>query len=324
MKKLVWMFSGQGSQYYRMGLDLYQEDSLFRQEIHRCDKYVKRLLGISLTEIIFPKNTTDRFADFSRTLYTHPALFCIQYSLSQALLRRNIRPDLLLGYSLGEIVAAAVADVLPFDTALELVVDQARLLEASVVPGAMIAILTSPSIINDKPGLFADTWLVAHNYETHFVQAGDVGAVERIKQELQRLNMICQVLPVRIAFHTPHMDSIEAAFHEKCRSLELRTPSLPIVSASQIAVLRTVSRDYFWQAVSRPIRFRETLEMLERTGEYHYVDLGPSGTMALFVKYGLSPDSRSGFQVIMTPFNQASKNIGKLFDALDLRPQATD
>src|SRR5262245_66635581 len=108
MKKLVWMFSGQGSQYYRMGLDLYQEDPLFRQEIHRCDESVKRLLGTSLTEIIFPKHTTDRFADFSRTLYTHPALFCIQYSLSQALLRRNVRPALLLGYSLGEIVAVAV------------------------------------------------------------------------------------------------------------------------------------------------------------------------------------------------------------------------
>jgi bacillaene synthase trans-acting acyltransferase len=134
---------------------------------------VKRLLDTSLIDIIYSTKTIDRFADFSRTLYTHPALFCIQYSLSKTLLQKNLRPDFLLGYSLGEIVAAAVGDVMPLDTALDLVVDQARLLESSVVPGAMISIVESPSIINDNSALFADTWLAAHNYETHFVQAGD-------------------------------------------------------------------------------------------------------------------------------------------------------
>jgi acyl transferase domain-containing protein len=316
MKRLVWMFSGQGSQYYGMGADLYEQDPLFRQELQRCDDYLRPHLNASLIDIIYSTRATDRFADFSRTLYTHPALFSIQYSLARTLLRQTLRPEALVGYSLGEIVAAAVGDVLPLETALALVVDQARLLESSVVPGAMIAIIESPAIAADNPDLFAGTWLAAHNYGTHFVQAGDRGAVGRIREFMERKGVICQVLPVRTAFHTPHLDSMEGLFRERCMNLQLRDPSIAIISARRTAGCGNISKEYFWQAVREPVRFKDTLESLEQTGCCYYVDLGPSGTMASFVKYGLSLDSRSSFQAIITPFNQASRNICKVFNGV--------
>ncbi len=318
MKKLVWMFSGQGSQYYRMGVDLFEEDPVFRREIQICDEHLRRILHTSLIDVVYPQKTTDRFSGFDRTLHTHPALFCIQYSLAQMLLAKGLRPDLLLGYSLGEIVSAAVANVLPFETALELVVDQARLFENAVAPGGMLAILESPSIVQENRALFAETQIAAHNYDRSFVIAGDSSSIDRIRQALERKDIMCQILPVRIPFHTTRMDSVETPFQERSRLVSLQKPRFPIASASEVAVLTSISAEFFWHAVRQPIRFKQTLEMLEGSGGGHYVDLGPSGTMASMVKYGLSRDSRSSFQAIMTPFNQASRNIRKVLAASGL------
>ena len=314
MKKLVWMFSGQGSQYYRMGIDLFEADADFRREVERCDCHLQEILRISLTDMLYSPTTAHRFTGFDRTLHTHPALFCIQYSLAQALLAKGVRPDLLLGYSLGEIVAAALARVLTFETALALVVDQARLLEAYAGPGGMMAILAASSIVEQRPRLFHGVSVAAYNFAGNFVVSGDSGAISRIRQELERSSVICQELPVRLPFHSPGIDPASAPFLERCRKLSFRKPDVPIVSASEAAVLTDVPGDLPWRAVRVPVRFQQTMEMLDRQGEWQFVDLGPSGTMASLVRYSLPSASGSSFQAIMTPFNQGLMNLQRVLD----------
>src|SRR5690349_3091584 len=107
MKRTVWMFSGQGSQYFRMGRDLYDTDPAFREAMSQCDRHLKVLMGESILDVIYHGSESRASVEFDNILHTHPALFCVQYSLAQTLLRRNLKPDLLLGYSLGEFVGAA-------------------------------------------------------------------------------------------------------------------------------------------------------------------------------------------------------------------------
>ncbi len=109
-RKTVFLMSGQGSQYYHMGIDLHAAEPVFRRSMEALDAVVGEAAGFSLLAVLYGGNVK-RTTPFDRTLHTHPALFMLQYSLAQTLLARGIEPDYLLGTSLGEYVAAALAGV---------------------------------------------------------------------------------------------------------------------------------------------------------------------------------------------------------------------
>jgi acyl transferase domain-containing protein len=144
------MFSGQGSQYYQMGSDLYSTDAVFRDAMDRCSRHVAAALGTSLSELIYQPRA-DRFAPFDRTLYTHPALFSVQFSLAQSLRARGLTPDVVLGYSLGEWVAHVVAGVLTPEAALDLLVHQAQVVERESPPGGMLAVFGPRDLMTKLP-----------------------------------------------------------------------------------------------------------------------------------------------------------------------------
>ncbi|NQZ12186.1 MAG: acyltransferase domain-containing protein, partial [Algicola sp.] len=120
-KPIVFMFSGQGAQYYHMGKELYECHPRFALWMDHCDEIVEPLIGTSLIDILYDESVT-KGDPFDRVLYTNPALLCIQYSLSRVLMEMDIQPDYLLGYSLGEFTAAVVSGVMSLEEGLELLV----------------------------------------------------------------------------------------------------------------------------------------------------------------------------------------------------------
>lgn len=100
------MYSGQGSQYYQMGKDLFDTEPIFRNEMQRLDALVRERLGVSVVDIIYDNNK--RISDlFDRTLYTSPAIFMVEYAMTQTLVQKGVKPDYLLGTSLGEYIMLA-------------------------------------------------------------------------------------------------------------------------------------------------------------------------------------------------------------------------
>lgn len=312
MRKVVWMFSGQGSQYFNMGRSLYETDPVFRDMMNRCDEVVGRLRNESLLSAIYRSDARDRFADFVELRHTHPALFAVQYSLAQTLLHRGMKPDLLLGYSLGEIVAAAVGGALPLEAALESLLDQARLLTMAAEPGAMLAVLAPPEIWSPRDPLYANTWVAARNALQHFVLSGPPGAIERIEKHLKTTEIPHHRLPVTIGFHSPLIDGLERPFRELLQTLEMKELSCPLVSAAYVTRMTRLPPGFFWEVVRRPVRFQETVSWLEAGGPAAYVDLGPFGTLASFLKYGLDRASASRAYSIMTPFHRAGDTLRRI------------
>ncbi len=180
MSKIVWMFSGQGSQYFDMGRDLFESDGEFRDAMLACNAHCARL-GFPLIETIYPSQTLSR--SFDNLLHTHPALLCVQYSLAQTLLRRGMTPDLVLGYSLGEFVALAVAGAIPFAAALEALCAQAQRIVRCASPGALVAVM-APKAIVDSPD-YAGVTIAADNFDAHFVLSGPDEAMGRVQTHLQ-------------------------------------------------------------------------------------------------------------------------------------------
>jgi acyl transferase domain-containing protein len=310
------MFSGQGSQYFSMGRDLYDTDPAFREAMSQCDRHLKVLLGESLLSVIYPESGPRISVEFDNILHTHPALFCVQYSLAQALLQRNLRPDLLLGYSLGEFVAAAIGGALPVETILGILVHQAKLLNRSAEPGAMLAILDSPEIWNPDDPLFANTWIAARNFSNHFVLSGTRSAIGSVQKYFQGKEITTQLLAVKYAFHSPSMDIIEEPFKRAIREVKSGPLSIPLISASQTSVITSLASDFFWDVVRRPVQFDQTIALLEDQGSCNYVDLGPTGTLATFLKYTLDRASLSKIFPTMTPFNRTNDNLLRLQNSI--------
>jgi len=120
-KPVIWMFSGQGSQYYQMGGELFEHEPVFRQSFERGSAIVKDLVNESLVDIVY-RPRPNRYESFHRTLLTTPAILVVEYAMAQLIVSKGAKPDRLLGYSIGEFASFVLAGVLEFEETLTAVV----------------------------------------------------------------------------------------------------------------------------------------------------------------------------------------------------------
>lgn len=311
MKKVVWMFSGQGAQYHSMAEELYRTQPVFRSALERGDAVVRPLINASVVEEIY--RTRDRALPFRRTLFTHPAILLIEWALAEYLGSLHQRPDAVLGYSLGELTSLVVSGSLSIEDALVLVVKKAELVEYLVAPGGMLAVLDAPDLMDRQPQCFRGLELAAVNFRNNFVVAGPSEAIQSAQTQLKALGVVNVALPVSHSFHSKEMKPIDVPMRHLLDQIVFRSPKIPVISAT-LGRVTEVAKDHFYRVTREPVRFARVLEDLEAEGSWLYVDLGPSGSMVTAVKYNLPPGSRSEFLALVTPFGQEQKNIDRYLD----------
>lgn len=309
--KTVFMFSGQGSQYYQMGKQLFDENPVFRQSMTQLDGQARDLCGASVVEAIY---SAGKSQVFERTLLTHPAIFMVEYSLAQCLIHAGIEPELTLGASMGSFAAAAVGGHIAPADALEAVIAQAKAFEACCARGGMLAVLASPALY-DEPSISQHSAMAGINFDGHFAVSGFPAKLDAIAATLRQRGLSSQWLAVSYAFHSSAIDAAEQQFRGHMRGVRRRQGHLPLACAEQAAVLGELPDDFFWRTVRRPMRFHDTVAHLERQGAHRYIDVGPSGTLATFVKYGLPASSASSAHALLTPFGRDSQNLAALLAA---------
>lgn len=284
MRPIVFMFSGQGSQYYQMGREFYASHPVFRRGLDEGDVIVRDLIGRSIKDEIFSQPISLEFSDFT---ISQPALITIQYATTGMLISEGIEPDWVWGYSAGELVAAIASGVWNIETALRLTTAQTRHVRDNCPPGGMLAVLGSPTLFDDLADLRANGSLAAVNYAKHFVVSGDEAGLRRMETALKNSHAVYQKLPVRFGFHSPAVDAASAPFHAYCSSqLVLRQPSIPMLSSVTAAQVSTITASHFWHAMRGTLRFGNTLDAMEQyLTEGIFIDCGPSGTLATFLRY---------------------------------------
>ncbi|MEW6735275.1 MAG: ACP S-malonyltransferase [Acidobacteriota bacterium] len=305
-KNIIFMYPGQGSQYYHMGKELYENNRIFREWMQKLNDTVEPCVGVSILDILYKDSY--RSKEFSNILYTHPANFMISYSLTQLVYDWEIYPDYLLGYSLGEYTAAAVAGVLKWEEILNLLVKQARLVQETPL-ATMVAILGSPELFYQLQEQLKQCWLAAHNFPKHFVISIKLEDLELLEMFLKRQKIVFQKLPVAQGFHCPLIDSIEIPLKKYLRELDQNTPQTPVISCFSGIVVDWRDNDHLWNVIRQPVEFQKTVETFEKQYDNNvYLDLGASGTMANFVKYNLSSQTHSTFVSMMNQFGQNIKS----------------
>jgi trans-AT polyketide synthase/acyltransferase/oxidoreductase domain-containing protein len=322
-KPAIWMFAGQGSQYYGMGRRLYEEESTFKKWIDYGTAVVEGKLGFSLTDILYGR-AADSGAPFVKTIHSHPALFVLQYALAQTLIARGMRPRYVLGYSLGEFVAHCIGGTISYAEALGGVIRQAQVLEATCTRGAMLAILESPDILRRFRDSASSLEVGAVNSKEHFVVSGTKDSVQRLHEVLRDSGTGSVLLPVEYAYHSSYVDEVLTHDRSHLGEAKRATTHCRVISATYRGFVDAIQGEYFGTVIRAPVRFDETVRLLESTGEYLYLDLGPSGTLANFVIRNLGRSSRSRVNAIMTPYGLDNARLGALLAKISALSNGSD
>jgi acyl transferase domain-containing protein len=300
-RPLVFLFGGQGSQYYQMGRELFRENATFRGWMERGDRLVARRTGFSLINELYAarRRPGDPFDDLE---VSHPALFLFQYALARTFIEQGVRPDAMLGVSLGEVVACALLGVLDFETALAGVTEQARSIVGGAPRGGLISVLGPRAIFEHSPLLQSHCEISGDFAPAHFVLACPEQNLVAVEAYLRARDVLHVVLPVHFPFHSRWMEPVRRLPGCVIDETPFGRPTADFVSCTEAAPLRALAPDHFWWTLRKPIAFRESIRLLEDGRPLRYVDLTPSGTLAHLARANFAAGSGSESHAVNSPF----------------------
>jgi acyl transferase domain-containing protein/acyl carrier protein len=284
-RPVTFMFSGQGTQYVNMALGLYECEPTFREQVDLCSQLLTPHLGFDLREVLYPRAGQEKEATarLQQTRLAQPALFVIEHALAQLWMEWGVRPNAMIGHSLGEYVAACLAGVFSLEDALALVAARGRLMQEMPV-GAMIAVPLPEqevrSFLNGKLSL------AAVNAANLCVVSGPSDAVGELEIELTNKGLAGQRLHTSHAFHSEMMQPMLDSFVEQFKSVRLQPPQIPYVSnltGTWITATEACDPNYWARHLRQTVRFSEGLEQL-LAGEGILLEVGPGQTLCTLVK----------------------------------------
>jgi len=305
--EVIFMFSGQGSHYYQMGRKLFEQPGAFRQKMIAMDSLAADLLGISVLDCLYDDNRSASDL-FENILLTHPAIFMVECALAQSLMEEGIVPDYVFGASLGEYAAAVIAGCISLETGLSIVIKQAKLMDAYCQRGGMIAILSSPSLYHE-PSISRYCELAALNFAAHFVVTAPEENLAIVEKYLQQREVVYQRLAVSRAFHSRWIEEAREPFLHFLQTQSFHPARIPVVCCAEADIKTDIARQHFWTVVRNPIRFSDTIQLLESQNVYSYIDVGPAGSLATFLKYTLPSATRSRVFSTLSNFGNDIRTI---------------
>jgi phthiocerol/phenolphthiocerol synthesis type-I polyketide synthase E len=291
---VAFLFTGQGAQRVGMGEGLYAAEATFRRELDACAEGLRPLLGLDLREALYPGPARRAAAEeaLRDTALAQPALFALDYALAREWMARGVRPQAMLGHSVGEYVAACLSGVLDLEDALALVAERGRLM-ASCSPGAMLAVSSSPDQLEALGDPAVE--LAAVNAPEQCVISGPCETIETWQRRLETQGVACRRLPTSHAFHSAAMDPILAPFRERVARLPLRPPSVPFVSSATgewISAAQATDPDYWVRQLRIPVRFAAGVAELLREPRRVLLEVGPGDTLAALARRQVPADAR--------------------------------
>ncbi|MCG8363848.1 MAG: SDR family NAD(P)-dependent oxidoreductase [Pseudanabaenales cyanobacterium] len=300
--EIAFLFPGLGTQYVNMGRELYQTEPVFRESVDCCCDFLTPLLGKDLREL-FNSDEGDAISPdqpgldlrkmlgrdqaptdaatqtLNQTEFTQPALFVIEYALAQLWRSLGIRPAAMIGYSLGEYVAATLAEVMSLEAALTLIVKRSQLIQ-TLPHGAMLAVSMAETEVR---ALLNEHLSISAISGSHLcVVAGAFNAVEQFATQLQAQGIAHRKVQTSHAFHSHMMQAIAPELVRVVKTLNLKPPKVPYISnvtGTWITAEQATDPGYWAEHLCQPVRFADGIQQLWRSQSSILLEVGPGQTL---------------------------------------------
>ena len=278
--KIVFLFTGQGSQYVGMGRELYETQPTFRSTMDRCAAGLEPYLDQPLLSVLYG---ADGASLLDETAYTQPALFALEYSLAQLWKSWGVEPAAVAGHSVGEYVAACVAGVFSLEDGLKLIARRAKLMQQLPAGGQMAAVFAALPVVEQAVAPHqADVAVATINGPENVVISGAGEAVQQVLAKLAAAGILSQPLAVSHAFHSPLMTPMLDEFERAACEVEFHAPRIPIVSNATGRFVEgdELSQPVYWRRhVRDAVRFFDSIAALHEEGFNAFVEIGPGSTL---------------------------------------------
>jgi acyl transferase domain-containing protein/aryl carrier-like protein len=288
-RAVVFMFSGQGTQYPNMSLDLYEHEPVFREWVDRCSEMLKPNLGTDLRDLLYPDHEEPAASEaLKQTSVAQPALFVVEYALARLLMAWGVRPQMMIGHSIGEYVAACIAGVFSLADALALVTERGRLMQ-QMPAGAMLSIRLAEDDV--LPFLRTGLNLAAVNAPAQCVVAGHAGAIDALQKQLTEQKVDCSRLHTSHAFHSEMMKPALAPFIEIVKKVKRNPPQIPFVSnvsGTRITDAEATEPEYWARHLRQTVRFAQGVHELLQEPNRIFVEIGPGQTLTALTRQQLN------------------------------------
>jgi natural product biosynthesis luciferase-like monooxygenase protein len=282
-RPVAFLFPGQGSQRPGMASAVYRREPVFRREVDRCAEILAPHLGREVRDVrgvlLAAPDDEEAARALAETALSQPALFVVSWALARLWMSWGVRPDALLGHSVGEYAAACLSGVFTLEDALALVALRGRLLQA-LPPGAMLAVALPEADL--APRLVGDLGLAAVNGPAACVAAGPPAAIAALAEDLTAAGVACRPLPVNRAFHAPGVEpAVEPLVRQVAavRRGEPRIPWISNVTGAWIGAAEAADPEYWGRHLRRPVRFADGLAALLSEPARAFLELGPGDAL---------------------------------------------
>ncbi|ABX06595.1 Beta-ketoacyl synthase [Herpetosiphon aurantiacus DSM 785] len=299
---VAFVFPGVGDHYVGMAEGLYATEGVFRATVDRCCALLTPLLGSPIRKEIYPDGGAPVSASIDlrvllgrpavpgsagrlhQTAWAQPAVFVVEYALAQLLASWGIRPQALLGYSVGEYVAATVAGVLSLEDALTLVAKRAQWIQAQPA-GSMLAVSLSAEAIGAYVG--GAVALAVVNSPMTCVLAGPQSALEAVKTRLDGDEVASRWLETSHAFHSPMLAPVQAELTALAGTLRLQAPRIPYVSnitGTWITDAEATDPGYWARHMVETVQFADGVGTLLADAQLVVLEVGPGQALGSFIR----------------------------------------
>ncbi|MCP3097312.1 type I polyketide synthase [Myxococcus sp. K15C18031901] len=313
-RRVVFVFPGQGSQWFGMGRRLLEQEPAFRAALERCDGAIRACADFSVLEELQAEEGRGRLQDID---VIQPVLFAMEVALAELWRAWGVEPDAVVGHSMGEVAAAHVAGALSLEDAAKVICRRSRLLRGVRGQGAMLLVdLTLDDATQALAGFEAQVSVAVSNSVRSTVLSGGKDALDAIAARLQERDVFCRFVKVDVASHSPRMDPLRPELLAALQDLAPRVSQVPIYST--VTGLTTRGAEFvgaYWaDNLREPVLFSKAVERLAADGHDTFIELSPHPILLPAVEQHLRHLGREG--AVLSSLRREEDERGAMLSAL--------